>query len=283
MSRSLFSLLALPSFLDAHFEQLEALEQRLRHNGALVPLQLEFGTHDVRIVAQRDGTYHVHCSEQSGLRHYAAQVAFQPGKPQSARATLVLTDRAGPQTVHLAGDAVFDAQRVPSAFRDAHGHLVERIQRLCAETQARQITSQHTDDATRGGAQNATVQPESVAGAAADTAQTAAAADSFEEVSLERDGQPTLQFRGRMLARVLGPLVGKRRYVLTVYGTPAGNQVAVREGVSLVPFETPRVEAVKLPQEAEERLAALQAFFGFNPTARTLYRALGVEPVETVE
>lgn len=284
MSRSLFSLLV-PDFLESHFAQLEALERHLRRDRGFLPLQLNFGTHDVQVVAQRDGTCHVHCAEQTGLRHYAAQVAFKPNDPSSARATLLLSDRSGAQTVHLTGDAVFDATRVPSAFRAAHERMVTRITRLCAKDAAQLDARSTSPEGARLSAPEPSTDEAAAAQATQATRSSAGAASEkgFEEVLLERHNQPTLRFQGRALAQVLGPLVGKRRYVLTVYETPAGNQVAVREGVSLVPFEMPRVEAVKLPADTAERLQALQEFYGFNATARALYRALGVEPVETIE
>lgn len=277
MPRSLLSLVAVPRFLQPHLAQLAALETALRADRALVPLQFELDAHEARVLTRHDGAYHLQYGRRNGLRHYAAQVVFSPQEPDAARAVLMLGDRHGVQTVHLNGEAVLDAKRVPPAFQDAHERMVGCLKQLQART----------GEGAQSAAATAAGQPDGAdaPGTQADEARADRPAPElqFEPVSLERADAPTLQFRGRKLAEVVGPLVSSRRYVLTVYETPAGNQVAVRQGQSLVPFEAPRTEAKKLPAEPAERLAALRSFFGFNPTARALYRALGVEPVENID
>jgi hypothetical protein len=293
MPRSLLSLVAVPRFLQP---QLETLERHLRDVRTFVPLQFELGTHEARVITQCDGVYHIQYGRRSGPRHYVAQVDLHPGDVAATRATLTLGERGGAQTVELAGEAVFDPARVPTAFRPAHERLVACLRQ--AQAQAADASAAEPAQSGPGGQvagrfvrADAPSVPDTdvdTAGAANVEPSDAAAAstkgvDTFEPVSLERHNEPVLQFRGRLLARVTSPLVNARRYVLSVYETPGGNQVAVREGLSMVPFECPRTEAKKLPADATERLAALQAFFGFNATARALYRALGAEPVETID
>jgi hypothetical protein len=290
MPRSLLSLVAVPRFLQP---QLETLERHLRDVRDFVPLQFELGTHEARVITQCDGVYHIQYGQRSGSRHYVAQVDQRPGDAAATRATLTLGERNGAQTVELAGEAVFDPTRVPAAFRPAHERLVACLKQVQAPDAAAQSAPSVPGGQAMGRVVRAGATSVSDANADADSETNAEPAeapaahdpgvDAFEFVSLERHNEPVLQFRGRLLARVTSPLVQARRYVLSVYETPGGNQVAVREGLSLVPFECPRTEAKKLPTEAAERLAALQAFFGFSATARALYRALGAEPVETID
>lgn len=86
-----------------------------------------------------------------------------------------------------------------------------------------------------------------------------------------RAGQPDLRFKGRRVAYVQTPLRQGRQHVYSVYATPSGKHVAIKEGLSVWLNERNIVEVKVL-----EKLDACVEFFGYSGLAKALYQQLGM-------
>jgi hypothetical protein len=129
----------------------------------------------------------------------------------------------------------------------------------------------------------AAAQPGDIAEASAQGeggASSEAPADTpeFTRYMVRREGQPDLEFQGKLIAQVHSLPINRRQHALEVYETSSGKFVGVKAGLSWWPGERARID-VKVGTSKQE----LVELFGYSYIAKALYEQLDLSTAEVVD
>lgn len=211
---------------------------------------------------------------------YRLNVPSRADSAQTPKVTVTLEPAGGqPQEFVLEGSKLFDVK-----FSGPFAELHEKVLAYLKKT----LSADRLNDLKSGGkpadtapakptetpspaqpAQSGTAEAPADVGAAADV--PSAQEDRFRWFLVQRQDQPDLRFRGECKARAESPLRNGRQHAYTVFVTPSGKWVAIKQGLSMWLAERDIAE-VKVVDKVEE----LVGFFGYGWLAKAIYDQLGL-------
>ncbi len=263
--------------LKNHHELREALGTPM---GQADPMQVGFkvgGTStSMSIGSSADGGLALTFSQNGHT--YRLNVPSRADSAQAPKVIVTLHPAGGAaQEFVLEGSQLFDA-KFNGPFSDLHEKVLaylkktlstDRLNELKAgakpQTPAEAPTAQ--DQAAPQAPQGSEQSPADVGSATAAPAQE----DRYRWFLVQRQDQPDLRFRGECKARAESALRNGRQHAYTVFATPSGRWVAIKQGLSMWLAERDIAE-VKVVDTVEE----LVPFFGYGWLAKAVYDQLGL-------
>ncbi len=210
-------------------------------------------------VSENGNTYHLHVPGRADAK-----------SPIKVTVKLEAADGRAAEHV-LEGSKLMGAQ-FEGAFADLHAKVMGYLKKTFGSDLLKALNLGNT-------AESAASEPASAA-AEAQTQPAVSSEDGYSWFRVQRSDQPDLRFKGKLTAYAQSPLRQGRQHVYSVFVTPSGKVVAIKEGLSVWLNERNLAE-VQVFDKAED----IVAFFGYSWLAKSLYQqlALAQHAEETLE
>ncbi len=199
---------------------------------------------------------------------YRVHIPARADAQGKARVTVTLQPPNGkPEEYTFEGSDLAKAQ-FAEPFRTLHSKVLAYLRKTHGAALFQATEGSKPETAAQGTSE---VAPAADSSTAAPEADQKAEADPHRWYRVARVGQPDLRFKGQRVAYVQTPLRQGRQHVYSLYATPSGKHVAIKEGLSVWLNERNIVE-VKVLEKLEECVD----FFGYSGLAKALYQQIGM-------
>lgn len=229
------------------------------------------------VTRSRDGTAVLTVTE--GARKYDLKLTAAT-EQAGPKAVLTLTDDKGQRTEHHFVNAASLTAHLPKEWQALHESVQDYLRRILGPSYEAILSARRArPEATQTETANSAADPAAPASEACDTqeqgpgrAESQKAVAELLTVTVRREGQRDLRFKGVALADARSGLRNGRQIAYRVFRTEAGKIVAIKEGLSMWLCEHDRAEV-----QVYDKLDEVAAFFGYNGLAKHLYAQLGLE------
>ena len=213
---------------------------------------------------------------------YRLHVPARADAKDGVKVSVKLETADGKTQEHTFEGAKLMAARFDGAFADLHAKVMSYLKKTLGAEGLKNLKLD-ADSSVQTGAQTsapdegeAVTAADSSAPAQAD-AQGAAAAEvdaadaEYRWFRIHRNDQADLRFKGKLAAHAQSTMRQGRQHLYSVFVTPSGKAVAIKEGLSVWLNERNLAEVAVLG-----RVEDCVSFFGYNGLAKAIYQQLGL-------
>jgi hypothetical protein len=180
-------------------------------------------------------------------------------KANPPTAELTLTDPEGNVETQLLSGEELISKAFAAPYASLHSAAMEYVQKTFGDEFFKSASRNEPTDNERA----------TEAEASEDT--------EYKQYRISCENGPDVKFRGKLRAGVSSPVRNGRHHVYSVFETPAGTLICLKEGISYWMSERTLSEFKVI-----EKLEDVVPFFGFSNLAKALYRQMGItERAET--
>lgn len=165
-------------------------------------------------------------------------------------------------------------ESLPPAFREVHGKVLKYLDAYFGKEWLKNTQSFIDSNVSQKVQPGEAKEPSSEVADSKETPQPAPTQEAVNEYQwyvVRRANQKDLKFKGKLLATGRTAFRQGRQYVLSVFETPSGKIVAVKEGLSMWLNERDITDVGIF-----ESLQELPAFFGYGALAKAIYLKVGL-------